>query len=689
MRRHRRLGRNRFHLGLLTLSVGTLTLIPVSTPYAAEGPLAFANPGFEDGATDDWTFTSGHTGVATNNPYSGSKLVYLDQGSGYSVSQTVTAPRSGTYDFSGWFAAGGDGGRLVIKVNGKAKGAAAKIPSQVLYNKQTVSRISVKEGDKVTFAVKSSPNGWVNFDDVEVSPSAPNDPRISGSGCKGTDCATLQEMFSWAKAKANSWVRMPGSTGPINADEQNTGGTSTGIYSTTYWAGYPFRSDFYLRDVAHQLVGAHLLGLDKENKTMLKAFAKSATPSHAYDPYWAINFDAKTPASIDYHSSSEFVRELPAPFELVQKINDAYTWTGNSAYVHDSTLSRYVSNTVGSAGDPTGPFIKKHTPSAPVVDNGNVPVPEATSGWIFDGTATYNEGTEGTLVQAGDAVGSQYQAYRAAKNLAKASGDSTNADQYSKAATDLYKRFNKTWSGDPSDDTASKVVRAYDTSGKPVTGWGNENSWFMPLKSIMEPGKRANNYLSYIDTQAASDSGPRNLEAVTYLPDVFQQHPDVTVNGSTGRDTAWKWMKHIYSKIGDTHSTGRLLNGDYPEVSFTLVGQIVQGLMGIQPDAGNNALSTLSQLPGDISSLQVSSIPVGSGTVTLKHGSATDSTLSNTSSSGSYSWTAKFLGKHKSISVCGDSQKPSYGKTTDGSAYTYATVTVRAGKSCHVSVGNK
>ncbi|WP_435603859.1 hypothetical protein [Streptomyces sp. bgisy130] len=687
MRKHRPPCRTRAHLGLLSLLAGTLILIPVTTAHA-DGPLVFANPSFESGATDDWTFTTDQAGV-NENPHSGSKSGYLNQGSGYSMSQTVTAPQSGTYDFSGWFAASGDGGSLVIKVNGTAVGSAASIPSQQLYNKQTVSRISVDQGDEVTFEVDSSPNGWVNVDDVEVSPTAPNDPQIGDSDCTGNDCATLRAMFSWAKAKANSWVRMPDSTGPINADENTTGGSSTGTYSTTYWAGYPYRSDFYLRDTAHQVVGAHLLGLDAENETMLKAFAASANDSNTSgtnDPYWSINFDAKTPGSIDYSSSTSFVRELPAPFELVQKINDAYTWTGDSDYVSDSTLSTYVSNTVGSSSDTTSPFIKHHTPSAPVVDNGDVPIPEATSNSIFDGTATYNEGSGAALAQAGDAVGSQYQAYLAAANLAKANNDSTNADHYSQAATDLRDRFNSTWSGDSSDDTASNVVRAYDTSGNQVTGWGNENSWFMPLKNLMNPGTRANNYLSYIDTQA-TDSGPANLEAYTYLPDVYFQHPNVTVNSSNSSDTAWKWMQYVYSKIGDTHTTGKFLNGDYPEISFTLVSQIVQGLMGIQPDAGN-ALSTLSQLPGNISTLQVSSIPVGSGTVTLKHSSATDSTLSNTSSSGSYSWTAKFLGKHTNISVCGSSQTPSYGTTTDGSDYTYATVDVSAGQSCEVSVSD-
>lgn len=125
-------------------------------------------------------------------------------------------------------------------------------------------------------------------------------------------------------------MQQAGTTGVLNQDENNPGGTGTTTYDTTYWAGYPFRSDFYSRDFAHQLVGAHLLGLDAENKTMLRGFAASATETNKLYPVWALNFDARTYGSIDYRSPDRFVRELPAPFELVEKAGEAYRWTGTA-----------------------------------------------------------------------------------------------------------------------------------------------------------------------------------------------------------------------------------------------------------------------------------------------------------------------------------------------------------------------
>ncbi|MFJ9842523.1 hypothetical protein ACIRYZ_18970 [Kitasatospora sp. NPDC101155] len=292
-----------------------------------------------------------------------------------------------------------------------------------------------------------SPSGWVNVDDVTVTPSAPNDPQLSSSN------ATVTALFNWAKTKANSFATQPGASGPINGDPNKQG-----VYSNTVWAGYPFRPYYYSRDFAHQLVGAHLLGLDAANKTMLRSFAASATPAQGYDPYWSVNFDAKTPGAIDYNSPTSFVRELPAAFELTQKVNDAYTWTGDTDYLNDPALSTFVANTVG-------PYVSGHTGP---IDNGGTPIAQATSGDIFQGVASYNE-NGATLAESGDAIGSQYQAYLAAAALAKAKGDTTGATTYANNAAQLKSYYNSTWSVDPANP--ANVVRAYDVNGTAHTDW--------------------------------------------------------------------------------------------------------------------------------------------------------------------------------------------------------------------------
>ncbi|WP_327063828.1 hypothetical protein OG196_03045 [Kitasatospora purpeofusca] len=144
-------------------------------------------------------------------------------------------------------------------------------------------------------------------------------------------------------------------------------------------------------------------------------------------------------------------------------------------------------------------------------------------------------------------------------------------------------------------------------------------------------------------------------------------------------------MRYVYDRAGATHSTGRFLNGDYPEIAFTLLGQTVQGLLGVQPDAAGQALTTASGLPAGMGWLQLSSVPVGTGTVTLRHDGGTRSTLTDTSAAGSLTWTARFTGAHSGITVDGAAQTART-VTVDGTLYTYATVTVPAGRTSVVEV---
>lgn len=649
--RHRRPARLAVVATLATLA--PLTPLTLGSPaIAATSALTLSNPGFEDGTTG-WTFTSG-TGVATNAPHGGTMLAYLDAGSGNKVAQTITASSDGTYDFSAWIATGGPGGRFVAQVNG-AQAGAVDLPSRSGYARYTISRVSLKSGDQLELAFESG-SSWVNADDIMVSPAAPVDPEISSSD------PTIVEMFNWSKRKANSWVQMPGTTGPLNVDEGNRSGTGTGTYGPSYWAGYAHRSAYYSRDMAHQLAGASILGLNDANKAMLRAFAGSATSEHKYYPVWAVNFDNKTYLSTDYRSPTSFVREVPATFELVEKAEHAYRWSGDSAYVHDGTLWDFYKHA-------TKDFVELHDANKP---NG---VAEGTGNGIFAGAASYNEVGEEHLAESGDSIGSQYQANRAMSDLAAAKGDKTLSKKFQQKADSLKAYFNDTWSGSGS---GADMVRGYTTDGKALTGWGKENSWFMPMKQLINPGARADAYLDYIDEQASGSGKPSNIEAISYLPDTFFAYEH--------NDTAWKWMQYVYDKRNDQHPVSKQgPNGDYPEVSYTLLSQTVEGLMGVQPNAPGHALNTRSRMPAGMSWLQIKDIRIGGNTFTLRHDGATQSTLTNATGSARYEWEARFPGSHSTIKVNGVPQRAKT-KTVNGKTCTYAKVPVAPGQKVTVQV---
>ncbi|MGW6561159.1 hypothetical protein [Streptomyces hydrogenans] len=612
----------------------------------------FANPGFEQGATA-WTFTSG-AGVATNLPHGGTKLAYLDEGSARKVTQTVTATGDGMFDFSTWAATGGTGGKFLARVNGAVAGSV-DLPSRATYSRHTISRVSVKKGDTVTLSFEGGVS-WVNVDDISVSPSAPVDPVVTSSDPK------IVAMFDWAKRKANSYVQLPGAIGPINVDEGHLAGTGVGPYAPSYWAGYANRSAYYGRDMAHQVGGAAVLGLHAENKSMLHAFAASATPRHKYYPVWAINFDNKTYLATDYKNPDYFVREVPATFELVEKANAAYRWTGDDDYINDTALWNFYKTS-------TKEFIELHDSAKP---NG---VAEGKGTHIFDGAASYKEDGDLHVIEAGDGVAAQYQAFRAMSALAASKGDTALSNTYKQKADDLQAYFNDTWAG---SGNGASMIRAYTTEGEPVTGWGKEMSWIMLQKQITAPGARSDAYLDYVDTESEGSGRSRNIEAYTYLPDVFFTYDR--------NDTAWKWMNYVYDQRNVQHVVSKQgPNGDYPEVSFTLVSQTVEGLMGVQPDAPAKSLSTLSRLPSGMGWLQVKDIKVGGNTFTLRHDGATSSKLTNTAGSASYNWEARFAGNRSTIKVDGVAQTVKT-KVVNGKTYTYANVTVAPGQTATVTV---
>ncbi|MFC9558780.1 hypothetical protein [Agromyces sp. NPDC056965] len=405
-----------------------------------------------------------------------------------------------------------------------------------------------------------------------------------------TDDASLAEMFGWATQAAARFVVADGDHGPLDVSEADSGPYRTADYRASYHAGYRFRSGYYLRDFAHQAVGAQLLGLARHNASMLESFVRTATPEHGGWPVWALNFDRVTPLAIDYRGPDRFVRELPAVFELVELVHVLYRWTGDPALLeHHGYWRRTLTD-----------FVAAHDRILP---NG---VAEADGPGIFDGAASYNERPAGALLEAGDAFAAQYAANLHAVSLESALGEHEAADRFAAAAERLAAVFADEWGA--AGRSAGELVSARDADGTPLREWLKEANWFPPLKGLVDadhPNRAA--VLEHIDRACRHDTtAPRNVEALSYLPDVFLRH---------GRpDTAYEWMRTVYDARAEQHEVAAQgANGDYPEVSFTLVAQIVAGFLGLEPNAAASAVTTRHALPSGVSRLAAFDIPFGDG----------------------------------------------------------------------------
>ncbi|MFB9309160.1 hypothetical protein BJY17_001378 [Agromyces hippuratus] len=409
-----------------------------------------------------------------------------------------------------------------------------------------------------------------------------------------TDDATLAEMFDWAARTASRFVVGDGRRGPLDVSEADPGPYRTGEYRASYHAGYLFRSGYYLRDFAHQAVGAQLLGLARHNAAMLESFVRSATPEHGGWPVWALNFDRVTPLAIDYRGPDRFVRELPAVFELVELVHVLYRWTGDRSLLEHQRFWRRTMTD----------FVAAHDRSFP---NG---VAEADGPGIFDGAASYNERPAGPLLEAGDAFAAQYAANRHAARLESALGEDEASDRFASAADRLAAVFAADWGA--ADGATGRLVSARDADGLPLREWMKEATWFPPMKGLVDgdhPARSA--VLDRIDRASrALETRPRNVEALSYLPELFLRH---------GRpDTAFEWMRTVYDARDAPHEVAAQgPNGDYPEVSFTLVAQIVAGFLGLEPDAPTRTVTTRPALPRGIARLAAHDIPFGGGAISI------------------------------------------------------------------------
>ncbi|MBQ6788602.1 MAG: hypothetical protein IJO81_00265 [Clostridia bacterium] len=474
-----------------------------------------------------------------------------------------------------------------------------------------------------------------------------------------SSCARLEEAFRWAENMARAYVTT-GKRGPLN-----DGRTGEGDYIPSYWAGYRTRTAFYIRDYVHQTTGAFFLGLHEENYRMLEAFVRSATEARGLYSLWALNFDG-SPYDIDYKGDTNFIREIPAQFELVELVYRLYSRTGDVRYLSDEMF---------------GFCLRSMTDFVTSRDKNGNGVPEGLGGDIFGETCTYNEGPRFEPIEAGDEIACQHRAMLSLAGLMRARGDLDGAEKWETKAAALRKYFNEDWSVHP-DDPEGPYVSVLMTDGiTKINEFGLETSWFMPLKTLPYPGPRCERFLDHITEKLGYGIGfptaAVNIEAYTYLPEVFFNYDRV--------EEGWKWMKYLQDQRNVHHvgpSQGN--NGYYPEVSFTMIGHIIEGLMGIVQDVPSGTVSTFSRLPAEVETLTLRNQAMVECEISVKHTGRRETEFENHGGK-PVMWQAQFVGIHDSVTVNGEVRKAET-VYRSGVPVSHVTVSVPAGARFHACV---
>lgn len=220
------------------------------------------------------------------------------------------------------------------------------------------------------------------------------------------------------------------------------------------------------------------------------------------------------------------------------------------------------------------------------------------------------------------------------------------------------------------------------THGEKYSDFASENTWFMPLKMITEPGTRNDEYIDFILENLGEGIGTRplapvNLESYTYIPDMLFLY--------NRNEEAWKWMKYIISRKDLPHERAEQgTNGDYPEIAFTFLSQVVEGMMGIEPEADHGIVATLPRLPRDVGNLLIKNMNAGELFFSVKHERNRKTVLTNDGNR-SILWEVRFYGNYKFIKV-GDELMKTMQKNMNGETISFVRIEIAPGESGEAGV---
>lgn len=406
---------------------------------------------------------------------------------------------------------------------------------------------------------------------------------------------TLQKTFDWAKKQALSYSH--DNNDPVGA---------------WYEAALPQREAFCMRDVSHQSIGAHILGLNKHNKNMMRKFVENINPSRDYCSYWEINRYNK-PAPADYASDSEFWYNLNANFDVMQACFKLYEWTADREYISDKDFTNFYNISINEYLDKWQLRPENIMERPPYMNQ----APDFNEGNNFHtcrGLPSYVENFRG-LTLGVDLLATLSGGFRAYSKISALNGN----DSIAQEASEMAKKYSDIIDSQWWDKENNRYHTFWTTEKKFYRGEGVPFIlWFGATDNIERQQASVTDILSR----------EWNVENMSAFPVLFYQ--------MGYNDVAYNFLTTLPA----------VNRSEYPEVSFGIVEGIVSGAMGLRASASQKEISTLSRI--DRHDTSINNVPVFNGYVSLKHKGSSWSQIENNTGM-DLIWNASFQGKHKFI----------------------------------------
>jgi hypothetical protein len=422
-----------------------------------------------------------------------------------------------------------------------------------------------------------------------------------------------------------------------------------------YEAAEPGREAFCMRDVAHQSMGGHALGLARHNLNMLKRFAENVSDSRDWCSLWEID-RVNRPAPVDYRNDAQFWFNLPANFDILDACYRMYLWSGDVAYVNDPVFLNFYDRTVTDYVERWALGLDEIMKRPRLLNVRGLLDPRKKF-QAARGIPGYDEGNrEYTL--GGDVLATQYAAYTAYARIQEIRGNAELERTYLKKAADVKALVNSTWWNEKDQSFYARLDKDHKLEGR---GGGT-----MAYRDIVDDGPKLKS--------ALEDGRASNIEVLYRYGD-----PDVA-----------------YARLLETMTPGRS-RMEYPEVPYSVIGMVVNGVMGINLEAPPALLSamqgywveasvkTLSGLGKNIAWAELHNLPIRANEVTVRQEGARKTVLANQRGP-ALIWHAAFPGSHDTLLVNGRPVKARIEKGTLGRQASWVRVTVGGGGIVSVEV---
>ncbi len=404
----------------------------------------------------------------------------------------------------------------------------------------------------------------------------------------------LENGFRWAKRQALKYVRR--NNDPVGP---------------WYEAALPEREAFCMRDVAHQLTGANLLGLEDINKNILSHFVKSISASRDWCGYWEID-KLDRPAPVDYRSDDDFWYNLPGSFDIMNACLRQYQWTGDSTFLFNAAFLNFYNRTCND-------YVTQWDKNGDGVMEGNSFAKNHDRG-----IGSYDESANG--ITGNDLIAAQSLGYTSYVSILKLRGKNEDTNFYLNETTKLYIGLNNNWW-----DTEKQSYYHFKTKH----GWLHNDPMqlFLLRWNFVDLEKR-----TAVIKSLFSHENDMNVEMRSYFAREIFRYGDLA--------EARRLLKKLTSPT--------LKRREYPEVSFGALEAYADGLMGIQVDAPGKSVATLSRL-AETDKANLSSIPLLAGTISIEHEGLRKSTFTNNTKETLY-WRACFFSEKGAVTVNGEPQ---------------------------------